>query len=76
MFERFCAASERPNRRATTRSLVQALVYGLNGAFFNLYFALCFLFGSVLVRSGHITPFHIFQVCSKKHLRPVDVYFQ
>lgn len=61
MFDSFAEASRKPHRRAIIRGFWEALNYALSNGFVNINFAIAYLFGLMLIRNGHATPFIVFQ---------------
>lgn len=69
----FCAASERPHKRALVRGLLQALNYGLMATFVNLNFGCAYSFGLLLIRGGYSTPFIVFQVIEALNMASISI---
>ncbi|KAI6195157.1 Multidrug resistance protein pgp-3 [Aphelenchoides besseyi] len=62
VYDRFCNASVGVLRLSTKRANLQALLYGLIQGVEELHLGIAYLCGLVLIRSGHATPFAVFQV--------------
>ncbi|KAI6184692.1 P-GlycoProtein related [Aphelenchoides bicaudatus] len=61
MFERYCRASEVPQKRAIQRGLMQAVSFGVTSCYFSIHFSLAYLFALLFIRAGYISPFVAFQ---------------
>ncbi|KAI6219466.1 Multidrug resistance protein pgp-3 [Aphelenchoides besseyi] len=62
VYDRFCNASVGVLELSTKRANLQALLYGLIQGVEELHLGIAYLCGLLLIRSGHATPFAVFQV--------------